>query len=314
MPRCKLCGKPDAEYFLKHARIYLCRDCFIKYFERKVSKTIEKHRMLRDARVVAVAVSGGKDSMNLLKVLRKIASDVELVGLHIDLGIPGYSDESRRAAEGFCEELGIRCLVYDLKKEEGYSIPDFLETPYKKRICGVCGTVRRYLLNKIAYEIGADRLATGHNLDDTVELLFDLYLRGSIEEIVRVRPVSWSSNPKIVTRIKPLIELTDEENRYYAEAEGIPYSDAECPLARGSRMLRRKKLMDLIEEEIPGFKHTFYKTHLKRMLPRLEKAVEEPKLRECKICGMPSLGEICSYCKITSKLKEKRGNGAAGGI
>ncbi len=312
--RCKFCGKPEANYLLRHAGVYLCRDCFVKYFERKVLKTIEKHGMLRKAKLIAVAVSGGKDSMNLLNVLRKIAPETELIGLHIDLGIPGYSEKSREAAEEFCEKLGVECVVYDLRREEDYGIPDFLKTPYRKRICGVCGTVRRYLLNKLAYQLKADRLATGHNLDDAVELLFELYLKGSVEDIVRIRPVSWSSSPRMITRIKPLIELTDEENLYYAQAEDIPYSDAECPLRRGSRMLKRKKLMNLLEEEIPGFKHIFYKSHLKRLLPRLEKTIEEPELRECSICGMPSLGETCSYCKITSKIKETRKNGAAAGI
>ncbi len=306
--KCRFCGG-SAAYYIEHARMHLCENCFIEYYERKVYKTLVKHDMLKGARKVAVAISGGKDSVALLEVLHRITSEkfpeVELTAIHIDLGIPGYSEECRRISEDVCRKLGIECHVYDLRREEGYGIPDFQATPFKKRICGACGTVKRYLMNKIAYEIGADRLATGHNLDDVVEVLFELYLKGSVEEIVRMKPVSWSNHPKLITKIKPLIELTERENMYYVLARKLPILSTQCPLAKESRMLRRKKLIGVIEKEIPGFKHTFYKSHLKRLLPRLEKEIKEPEIRECSQCGMPTVGKTCSYCKLTTKLKQK---------
>jgi len=306
--KCRFCGKPAA-YHVDHARMHLCEDCFIRYYEKKVYKTLTKHKMLRGARKVAAAISGGKDSIALLDVLHNIASkhfpDLEITAIHIDLGIPGYSEECRSISESVCEKLGIECLVYDLRKEEGYSIPDFEATPFKRRICGACGTVKRYLMNKIAYHIGADRLATGHNLDDVVEVLFELYLKGSVEEIVRMKPVSWSSHPKLVAKIKPLIELTEKENMYYVLAKKLPILSSQCPLAKESRMLRRKKLINIIEREIPGYRHTLYKSHLKRLLPKLENQVKEPEIRECIKCGMPTIGKTCSYCKLTTKLKQK---------
>ncbi|MCD6312222.1 MAG: hypothetical protein J7L79_00220 [Thaumarchaeota archaeon] len=306
MTRCRICGGPPA-YVIEHARMSLCKDCFIRYYERKVYKTILKHGMLRNARKIAVAVSGGKDSVALLKSLHQVASEnfpnISLAVIHVNLGIPGYSEKCQEVVERVCENLGVSYLIYDLGREEGYTIPDLRSTPLGRRLCGACGTVKRYLMNKLAYEIGADRVATGHNLDDTVELLLEVYLKGSVEEIVRVKPMAWSSHPKLVTKIKPLIELTERENLYYVMAQGLPLLEAECPLAKGSRMLRRKRLINMIEREIPGFKHTFYKSHLKRILPKLEKTIEEPKLTECKQCGMPSLSETCSYCKLTTKLK-----------
>jgi len=306
--RCRFCGGA-ASYHLDHARMSLCQGCFIQYYERKVHRIIARHRMLDGARRVAVAVSGGKDSLALLQALQEISSrhypGVEVHAIHIDLGIPGYSEECRRIAEGVCERLGVECAVYDLREVEGYGIPDLLTTPFRRRICAACGTVKRYLLNKIAYGMGADRLATGHNLDDMVEILFELYLRGSVGEIARIRPVSWSSHPKLVTRIKPLIELTEKEDLYYVLAKGLPILEAECPLSTESRMNKRKRLIHAIESEIPGFRHTFYKSHLKRLLPMLEAGVEEPEIRECARCGMPAISEVCSYCKLISKLKQQ---------
>ncbi len=305
MTSCKLCGGPAA-YFIEHSRIMLCQACFIKYYEKKVYNTIMKHGMLRGARKVAVAVSGGKDSMALLKVVSKLISEkfpeVELIAIHINLGIEGYSGECQEIVEKVCGKLGVDYIIHDLSSMEGYRISDLRSTPLRKRICGACGTVKRYMMNRLAYELGADRVATGHNLDDVVELLFEFYLKGSIENLVRVRPISRSDNPKLITKIKPLIELTEKENLYYALARGIPILDASCPLVEGSRMLRRKKLIGLIEHEISGFKHTLYKSHVKRILPRLEKVVAEPMLVECEVCGMPSLSSVCSYCRLISRL------------
>ncbi|MDW8021563.1 MAG: ATP-binding protein [Nitrososphaerota archaeon] len=307
--RCRLCGKQAAHY-LNHAKMHLCENCFIKYYERKVYKSILKHNMLHGSRKVAVAFSGGKDSLALVKALHKILMEkfpeVELEAVHIDLGIPGYSEESRDLVEKICDNLNVKCHVYDLSAEKGYVIPDFQATPFRRRICGACGTVKRYLMNKIAYKIGADRLATGHNLDDVVEVLFELYLRGSVEEMVRIRPVSWSTHTKLVTKIKPLIELTEKENLYYVLSHKLPILSAKCPLSKNSRALKRKKLMNMIEAEIPGFKHTFYKSHLKRIMPHLRDSIREPTLIECKSCGMPSLSETCSYCKLISKLQKSQ--------
>lgn len=306
MTRCRFCGGPSA-YVVEHARMSLCKDCFIEYYERKVYKTILKHGMLKDVDKIAVAVSGGKDSIALLKVLHKICSEklpsISLMVIHMKLGIPGYSDRCQEIVENVCESLGVSYLIYDLKIEESYTIPDLKLTSLGKRICGACGTVKRYLMNKLAYEVGANRLATGHNLDDTVELLLEFYLKGSVKEIVRVKPVALSNHPKLITKVKPLIELTEKENLYYVMAQGLPVLEVECPLAKGSRMLRRKKLINMIEREIPGFKHTFYKSHLKRLLPKLEQTIKEPELTECQLCGMPALSRTCSYCKLIARLK-----------
>jgi len=282
---------------------WLCRSCFIEFYEKKFRNTVLKYRMFSPRDSIGVAASGGKDSMAMLTALKRIFPELRIKVIHINLGIGDYSRDSEEAVRTLCDRLGIKAIVYDLEESEGFALPDLMKTSYRKRICGACGIIRRYLLNRIAWENGLEVLATGHTLDDTVELLFELYLSGRIEEIVRVKPVL-DGGDRLVKRVKPLIELTDQENRYYADLTETPYSDLECPLVRGSRMLRRKKLISRIEKEIPGFKHTFYKSHVKRFLPKLERLVEKPKLRACRICGMPTIGDICSYCKLVSRVRE----------
>ena len=282
---------------------WLCRDCFIEFYEKKLRNTILKYGMFGSRDSIGVAVSGGKDSMAMLMALSRTFPDLGIKAIHINLGIGDYSRDSEEAVRRLCDRLGVEAIIYDLKEREGFTLPDLMKTSYRRRICGACGIIRRYLLNRIAWENGLRILATGHTLDDVVELLFELYLNGRIEEIVRVKPVL-EGGDKLVKRVKPLIELTDQENKYYADFMETPYSRLECPLVRGSRMLRRKELISRIEEKIPGFRHTFYKSHVKRFLPKLESLVERPKLRACKVCGMPTIGDVCSYCKLSSRVLE----------
>ncbi|MCL7389435.1 MAG: adenine nucleotide alpha hydrolase family protein [Thaumarchaeota archaeon] len=303
MDKCSRCKTEEKPLFrLKNLNMLVCSQCFASYYEKKVKNTVLKYGMLNGVRKLALAVSGGKDSMALARALLEVFPSIKFTIIHLNLGIPNYSDECQEIVEKFCKEYSIELLLYDLKKYNGYSIYDFGNIKSKKRMCGVCGTVKRYLMNKIAYENGFDTIATGHNLDDIVEILFNLYINGSIEELVRIKPVSSSTHSKIVRKIKPLIEMTDREDLYYAISRNLNYVSSECPLVKGSRMINRKKLILKIEEEIPNFKYLLLKTHLKRFLPMLEEYVLPPTLRECEDCGMPSINTVCSFCKLSSKI------------
>ena len=299
--RCFRCGGEAGRYYLPHMRRMICRDCLVDFYEKKVRNTVLKYGMLRNVNTLGIAVSGGKDSMALLRVMKRLFPILSMKAIYIHLGIPGYSDECEDVVRRVCGEMGVELIIHRVS-DEGYTIPDFQHTPFKSRICGACGTVKRYHLNLIAYEHGIDTIATGHNLDDTVEVLFELYLRGEVDEITRIRPVSPGVGSKMAARIKPLIEMTEEENLYYVEATGTPYVESWCPLVKGSRMMRRKELIRMIEERIPGFRHTFFKSHVKRFLPRLEESSKQVQLRECEVCGMPTTSNICSYCRLRSRV------------
>ncbi|HDJ66924.1 MAG TPA: hypothetical protein ENF33_04370 [Nitrososphaeria archaeon] len=304
LTRCSRCGEDvEMAVYVDYMGRWLCKNCFIEFYEKKLRNTVLKYRMFSSSDLIGVAVSGGKDSMAMLTALSKVFPDLKIKAIHINLGIGDYSRDSENAVRRLCDQLEVELIIYDLKKHDGFGLPDLMKTAYRKRICGACGIIRRYLLNRIAWENGVRVVATGHTLDDTVELLFELYLNGRIEEIVRVKPVL-EGGERLVKKVKPLIELTDQENKYYADFTETPYSEFECPLARGSRMLKRKELILRIEKEIPGFRHTFYKSHVKRFLPKLDGLIRRPELRACRNCGMPTIGDVCSYCKLVSKVLE----------
>ncbi|MBS7606670.1 MAG: ATP-binding protein [Candidatus Bathyarchaeia archaeon] len=305
--KCKRCKTNNAEVYLAHSNLNLCPSCFLLLTERKVKHTIDAYKMLSKDDRIGVAVSGGKDSSSLAYILNSLFEKIDVALIYIDLGVPEYSQHCLEKVETLAKMLDRELIVYSLEREMGFKIGDFKQTIYGRKICSACGTIKRYLFNKIAYDLGLTKIATGHNLDDTVETLFNFYLEGNVEAMLRLKPYLPRTHPKFVPKIKPLIGLTDFECLLYAEYRGLPTRTIECQFSRGSRMQRRKELLNMIAEKIPNFKHSLMNSHFKRILPNLEIALSkhEIKIYECPSCGMPTSleGMPCHFCKLTKTLR-----------
>ncbi|MEM2342101.1 MAG: ATP-binding protein [Candidatus Bathyarchaeia archaeon] len=305
--RCNRCKMGKAEVYLAHSNLNLCPDCFMLLTERRVKHTIDAHKMLSKNDKIGVAVSGGKDSSSLAYILNSLFEKIDMTLIYIDLGVPEYSKHCLERVESLAKMLDRNLVVFSLEKDLGFKIEDFKQTIYGRKICSACGAIKRYLLNKIAYDLGLTKIATGHNLDDTVEALFNFYIEGNVESMLRLKPYLPKTHPKLVPKIKPLIGLTDFECLLYAEYRGLPIRTIECQFSKGSRMQKRKELLNIIAEKMPNFKHSFINSHFKRILPNLEIALgnREIKIYECPTCSMPTSleGMPCHFCKITSTLK-----------
>ncbi|MEM2309244.1 MAG: ATP-binding protein [Candidatus Bathyarchaeia archaeon] len=305
--KCRRCKAENAEVYLSHLNLNLCPECFMLLTERRVKHTIDAYKMLAKNDRVGIAVSGGKDSSTLAYILNSLFDKIDMVLIYIDLGVPDYSKHCLERVEALAEMLDKELIVYSLEGEMGFKIGDFKQTVYGRKICSACGTIKRYLLNKIAYDLGLTKIATGHNLDDTLEALFNFYLEGNVEAMLRLKPYLPRTHPKFVPKIKPLIGLTDFECLLYAGYRKLPTRTVECQFSRGSRMQRRKELLNMIAEKIPNFKHSFINSHFKRILPNLEASLgsREIKIYECPTCGMPTSleGMPCHFCKLTKTLR-----------
>jgi len=291
------CGRCGGRAEVRPEGRPLCGRCFTELYERRVGETVRRYGMFARGDRVAVAISGGKDSASLLFSLRRLFPDLPMAALHLNVGIPGYSEECEREARRLAEMVGVDLILYDTRRELGISTPDFSRTPYRRRICSPCSTVKRYLLNRLAWERGFTKLATGHNLDDVAEALFSLYLHGDVGQLVRLRPLSPSPHPKLLARVKPLWGVTEEESRIYAELNGLPFKRDPCPLSAGSRSRERKAVLGEVEGRIRGFRRTLVSSHLRSFLPLLEGRVEAPPFLECSSCGMPSSTDPCAFCR-----------------
>mgnify|MGYP000167908763 CR=1 FL=1 len=310
MARCSKCGSPAAVE-LRYANLRLCPAHFSEFFVRRVARTIKRYRMLRRGDRVLVAVSGGKDSMVLLDVLSKLASDAEvsLVGAVIDLGIRGYSSDAVRCAVRGFEERGVEYVVVNLKREYGFSLDDArrAERRLRRRVCSVCGVVKRYVLNDVALKLGASKVATGHNLDDVAQYVLTGVLSGDYEQLARIYPVSTSEVEGLVTRVKPLAETPEEDVLAYAELNSIDFLRSKCPYSAEASGLELKRLIAELDARHPGIKVSMVRNFFKRLQPILAERYLSggPRLRRCEACGMPTTSRLCSFCRIRRALSHE---------
>ncbi|MEM2673838.1 MAG: ATP-binding protein, partial [Candidatus Bathyarchaeia archaeon] len=129
MARCTVCGFREAFYGRIYSGEMLCAKCFIESIEDKVRATIAKHKMLEFNDRIAVAVSGGKDSLSLLHMLVKIERDfprATLYAITVDEGIKGYRDEAIEIASENCRKLGVEHFTISFKELCGYTLDEIV--------------------------------------------------------------------------------------------------------------------------------------------------------------------------------------------
>ena len=303
MVKCYKCLVEEASVWIPYAKLYYCKKCFNAFLLKRVKETIEKYKMFNLNDRVGVAISGGKDSAVLLYTLKKAFPDVDFIPFHINLGIENYSENCLKKAEEITKMLDLDLFVYDLRKEKGFGIDDFKKTRYKRKLCSVCGIIKRQVFNEVAEKIGVDVLATGHNLDDLVEIMFSNFLAGNFEQLIKLKPVILPFHPKLVKKVKPLFRIPESEIALYALFNNLPVREVECPHVVGSRLLKRKKLLEIFSKENPSFKYQLLSVFLKKLIPILEEKEKEKVFTTCEICGFPASTKICGSCRRIIEIK-----------
>ena len=294
---CDLCGR-EAFYRRAYSGESLCRSCFAASIEDKAKRTIARYDMFRHGDRIGVAVSGGKDSLSLLKVLAKVTEGhgSELVALTIDEGIEGYRAESLSYASDVARQLGVSHIVFSYKELFGFSLDELLkERRTKLTSCAICGTLRRRALDMAAIKVEADVLATGHNLDDMVQTFMINLLNGDLKRIAWLNSSKAPSGGFRMRRVHPFLEIYEKEIALYAFGAGTPLQTIPCPyMDEGIRSSVRAYLNGL-EEKHPGMKYTL----LRSALELSEKVVvAQPQAGICGRCGFPSTSDPCSVCSL----------------
>jgi len=304
---CTACKRREAVYFRPYSGERLCKKCFIKSIEEKTRATISKYEMFEFDDRIAVGVSGGKDSTSLLYVLEKIEREFPkstLVAVTVDEGIKGYRDEALKIARKNCEKLNVEHHVVSFKELFGYKLDEIVELMKKREAelspCAYCGVLRRRALNIAAREVDADKLATAHSLDDEVQTILINILHGGPLRLARAKPVTEEVHEKLVRRVKPFCEIPEREIAFYAYLKNIEFQSFPCPYAPQALRSEIRIILNRLEERHPGMKYTIFRS-IERIRPALER-IAEKELKECRICGEPTTGEICKVCELLQEL------------
>lgn len=272
----------------------LCAKHFDNFFVQKVKDTIEEHGLCTHEDKICVAVSGGKDSLALLDVLTRLEYPVE--GLFIHEGIANYREASEADLDEFCDKHNIKVRKVRFEDEAGFTLDEAMHTK-KFHSCTLCGTLRRYLLNK--YAEGYDVIATGHNLDDEAQTVMINLARGNTNLFLR-QALRTGEKEEFVTKIKPFSFLTEKQILTYVVLRQIKVDFAECPYARQSYRAHLRDILNTFEQTNPGTKENILASYL-----RMKKNLVAPQgsaLRSCKVCGQASQEDTCKACKLTKEV------------
>ena len=292
-------------YFRKYEGHHYCNRHFTKNVEKKVKRTIGSNGLVEKGDRVAVAHSGGKDSSNVLFLLHKIFKDnpnVEIFAITLNEGIEGYRDKCVEKSESFCGKLGVEHHVFTFREEFGVTV-DELAKKMRFGYCGSCGVLKRYLLNKKARELGATKLATGHNLDDECQSIMMNLIKGDLLRLVRMGPMPMvGKHPKFVPRIKPLVLVPENESELFASINKIPFCPKNCPHAPDNPLRgKTKEFLKKLERSSPGIKYSLYES-ARKIAPFIMKKFKNGRIGTCKECGEPSSQEVCRVCELLSKI------------
>ncbi len=285
----------------------LCKNHFVEYFENKVFKTIRQFGLLGKEENLGVALSGGKDSLSVLNILKKLSDQnpkINLKAIAIDEGISSYRDKTLQTAIGFCDKNNIELHIFSYKEEFGLSLDEMLKI-LKVKPCTICGIFRRYLLNKKSRELKLTKIATGHNLDDECQSILMNQFKNNIISSSRLGPITGVINDeKFVQRIKPLYLCTEKEVMTYAFLNKLVDEFTECPNVIHSHRAQIRDMLNDMEHKFPGTKYSTVNSFL-HILPLLKQNFKHgaKELNLCPECDEPSSSGSCNACFYLNKLK-----------
>lgn len=290
---------------IRYSGRHLCAAHFKEYVEKRVKNELRRELgRVRGEEHIAAAVSGGKDSMVMLYLLDRIYKkhrNITLSALTIDEGIEGYRPPSVEKVKAFCREYEIPLEIVKFQEYDGIPMDHASKLRGDMTPCAICGIFRRRCMNTRAKELGATRLATGLNLDDTAQTILMNLTSGDLQRMVRMGPHR-IIKPGLIPRIQPLRQIPEKECYLYALLTGIDFHAGVCPYYDLALRNIYRHVVEELEEKMPGTRHSIVKTYdqlyepLLRMYPNVT-------VKKCERCGEPTSGTVCKTCETIDKLK-----------
>ena len=270
----------------------------IQKIEKQVKKNLMQSNILNKKEKILVALSGGKDSSTTVYLLKRFGYNIE--GFHINLGLGNYSNKCLNSIKELCKILEIKLHIYSIQKEMGARmcyIRSAVQSKQKLKNCAVCGVIKKSIMNQEARRLNADKIATGHNLDDEVQTFLMNVFKGNPELSSNIGPITKNiSDKKFIPRIKPLFYCLEKEIREYAKLKKLPFIPESCPCGIDSyRIQIRNFLKNVSEKEKRNLINNFKK------IQKNMKKKETRQINYCENCGEPSRNEFCKKCQMLMK-------------
>ena len=221
------------------------------YISSRIGRAIHDYDLIEDKDRILVAVSGGKDSMSMLKLLneRKKWAPVsyELIAMHVqtDYGCAGCVHTKK--LKKFFEAQDTKYNFEKIKiLEKGRSTS-----------CFWCSWNRRKALFTAADRLGCNKIAMGHHMDDIIEtLLLNIFYHG---EFSAMNPKQELFGGKIII-IRPLCYVEEDKLRKFAKESKFPSQMCRCPNSETSKRRMMKNFLKEIEKSCPHVKRNVFRS------------------------------------------------------
>lgn len=207
----------------------------------KFIKAIKDYNLVEDGDKIAVAISGGKDSLVMAKLFQELKRhghmDFELEFIAMD---PGYHKNIRELLIENCEHLNIPLHIFD---SGIFEIIDNIAQDYP---CYMCAKMRRGALYSKAEELGCNKLALGHHFNDVIETtLLNIFYSGNFKTML---PKLKSTNYEGMDLIRPLYYVEEKYIENFTQSSGIWPLNCACMVAAKKISGKRHELKELIKE------------------------------------------------------------------
>ena len=208
--------------------------------QKTVGRAINRYGLVGADDRVAVGISGGKDSIVLLETLalrrKRLPITYDIFAVHINVKNIITKIDTDYYAD-FCSSLGVTLVCRSIEVD--------LERDPKKTVCFVCSWHRRKELFNCVKELGCNRLALGHHMDDALEtLLMNMTFNSSLSSM----PPKLAMFGGEFDIIRPLILLNENQIRRYASIRQFPVHKSQCPYGDTTRRAEMKEIIRLLSK------------------------------------------------------------------
>ena len=215
----------------------------------KSRKAIQDFNMIQDGDKIAIGLSGGKDSMALLHILRTYQrfspEKFELVAICLQMG--GVDNSPLHT---LCEELGVE--LHEIKTDIKEIVFDIRQ---EKNPCSLCAKMRRGALNDYALQYGCNKVALGHHKDDALEtFLMSMFYEGRVSSF---SPKSYLDRTGL-TVIRPMIYVEEYLIKKTAQEMNFNIIHNPCPADGNTKREYIKNLIARLQSEMPDFKKNLF--------------------------------------------------------
>lgn len=212
-----------------------------KHLWTKFIKAVKDYQLIQEGDKIAVAISGGKDSLLMAKLFQELKKhpqiNFELEFIAMD---PGFNESNKHWLLDNCKYLDIPVKVF----ESGiFEVVDNIAGEYP---CYMCARMRRGALYNKAQELGCNKLALGHHFNDVIETtMLNVLYSGNFKTM---KPKLKSTNFKGIELIRPLYYIEENDIKKYTVNNGLSTMNCGCAVAAGKTSSKRREIKNLIAE------------------------------------------------------------------